>query len=51
MVEANPSAESYAEAVKTLRLLGYLPGADALLRHALTLHPESAVLRDLVGAN
>lgn len=47
MVEANPSAESYAEAVKTLRLLGYDPGAAALLRHARSLHPESALLRDL----
>ncbi len=47
MVDANPSAESYAEAVKTLRLLGYNPGADALLRHARALHPESMVLRDL----
>lgn len=47
MVEANPGDRSYAEAVKTLRVLGFDPGARALLGHALGLYPESPRLREL----
>lgn len=47
MVEANPSARSYVEAVKTLRVLGYEPGATSLLRHALSQHPDSPKLQQL----
>jgi arylsulfatase A-like enzyme/Tfp pilus assembly protein PilF len=47
MVAANGSPASYAEAVKTLRVLGDPAGAAALLRHALAVHPESRELRAL----
>lgn len=47
MVEANPGDRSYAEAVKTLRVLGFTQGAESLLGHALGLHPESPALRQL----
>ncbi len=50
MVEARPEAASYAEAVKTLRVLELHPGADSLLRYALGLYPEDAALRDLARA-
>jgi len=49
MVETNESPIAYAEAVKTLRVLGDPAGAQALLRHALALHPESPELRALGG--
>ncbi|HSU83624.1 MAG TPA: sulfatase-like hydrolase/transferase [Thermoanaerobaculia bacterium] len=49
MVEAEGSPAAYAEAVKTLRILGDRQGADALLRHALTVHPGSRELRALAG--
>ena len=49
MVEANPGDRSYEEAVKTLRVLGFRPGADALLRHALGIFPDSPRLRALAG--
>jgi arylsulfatase A-like enzyme/Flp pilus assembly protein TadD len=49
MVEANGSPAAYAEAVKTLRVLGDPQGAAALLRHALTVHPGSKELRALAG--
>lgn len=50
MVEANAgSPAAYAEAVKTLRILGDPQGASALLRHALAIHPESKELRALGG--
>ncbi len=47
MVEAKPAAGSYAEAVKTLRLLEDRPGASSLLRYALHLYPEDEQLRNL----
>jgi choline-sulfatase len=49
MVETNGSPAAYAEAVKTLRVLGDAAGAQALLRHALAIHPESSELRALGG--
>ncbi len=49
MVETNESPAAYAEAVKTLRVLGDPAGAQALLRHALTIHPDSRELRALGG--
>jgi tetratricopeptide (TPR) repeat protein len=50
MVEANGgSPTAYAEAVKTLRILGDPRGASALLRHALAVHPDSKELRALGG--
>lgn len=50
MVEANDRAPvAYAEAVRTLRILGDTGGAAALLRHALTVHPDSRELRGLAG--
>ncbi|MEA2693873.1 MAG: hypothetical protein QOJ16_3260 [Acidobacteriota bacterium] len=49
MVETNESPAAYAEAVKTLRVLGDPGGAQALLRHALSVHPESRELRALGG--
>ncbi len=49
MVAANGSPAAYAEAVKTLRVLGDPAGAAALLRHALAVHPESGELRALGG--
>jgi tetratricopeptide (TPR) repeat protein len=50
MVEADGSPAAYAEAVKTLRILGDPQGAAALLRHALALHPGSKELRALAGS-
>jgi len=47
MVEANGSPAAYAEAVKTLRVLGDPQGAADLLRHALAVHPDSKELRAL----
>ena len=41
------SPAAYAEAVKTLRILGDPQGAAALLRHALTVHPGSKELKAL----
>ena len=49
MVEATGSPAAYAEAVKTLRVLGDPQGAAALLRHALAVHPDSKELRALAG--
>jgi arylsulfatase A-like enzyme/Tfp pilus assembly protein PilF len=49
MVAVNGSPGAYAEAVKTLRVLGDPAGAAALLRHALAVHPESRELRALGG--
>ena len=49
MVEARPSPEAYAEAVRTLRALRLDPGADSLLRYALGLFPESQELRSLTS--
>jgi len=49
MIETNESPAAYAEAVKTLRVLGDPAGAQALLRHALALHPDSRELRALGG--
>ena len=49
MVEGEGSPAAYAEAVKTLRILGDPAGATALLRHALAVHPESRELRALRG--
>jgi arylsulfatase A-like enzyme/Flp pilus assembly protein TadD len=50
MVKANESPAAYAEAVRTLRVMGNPQGAAALLRYALTLHPESKELRTLAVA-
>ena len=47
MVEARPAAGSYAEAVKTLRVLELEPGARSLLRYARKLYPEDEQLREL----
>jgi choline-sulfatase len=48
MVEANTeSPAAFAEAVKTLRVLGDAQGAADLLRYARGRHPESAELRAL----
>ena len=47
MVSARPEPGSYVEAVKTLRALRFDPGAQALLRYALGLFPESRELRRL----
>ena len=48
MVEGNAgSPAAFAEAVKTLRVLGDSQGAADLLRYALSRHPESAELRAL----
>jgi choline-sulfatase len=49
MVEGDGSPAAYAEAVKTLRILGDPAGAAALLRHALAVHPGSRELRALAG--
>jgi choline-sulfatase len=49
MVEGEGSPAAYAEAVKTLRILGDPAGAAALLRHALAVHPGSRELRALNG--
>ncbi|HTQ79079.1 MAG TPA: sulfatase-like hydrolase/transferase, partial [Thermoanaerobaculia bacterium] len=50
MVEGSgSSAIAYAEAVKTLRILGDPAGARSLLQHALAVHPESRELRALGG--
>ena len=49
MVENQRSPAAYVAAVKTLRILGDPQGADALLRHAMALHPESKELRGLAG--
>jgi hypothetical protein len=46
-VEASPTPASYAEAVKTLRLLQDRRGADSLLRYALGRYPQSPELREL----
>ncbi|MFL6236393.1 MAG: sulfatase-like hydrolase/transferase [Thermoanaerobaculia bacterium] len=50
MVEAEGSPAAYAEAVKTLRILGDPQGAAALLRHAFAVHPGSRELRALAGS-
>jgi len=48
MVESQgESPAACAEAVSTLRVLGDAPGAAALLRHALELHPDSSQLHAL----
>jgi choline-sulfatase len=48
MVESQGgSPAAYAEAVNALRVMGDAPGATALLRHALELHPGSSQLRAL----
>ncbi|HET9208937.1 MAG TPA: sulfatase-like hydrolase/transferase [Thermoanaerobaculia bacterium] len=49
MVETEGSPAAYAEAVRTLRILGDPRGAAALLRHALAVHPGSRELRALAG--
>lgn len=49
MIENQRSPAAYAAAVKTLRILGDPQGAAALLRHAMTLHPDSKELRALAG--
>lgn len=50
MVEAHPSPASYAEAVKTLRVLKDPQGASGLLGYALQKFPDSKELRSLRGS-
>jgi choline-sulfatase len=47
LVETNPTPDAYAEAVKTLRLVGDQRSASGLLRHALGRYPDSRALREL----
>lgn len=47
MVEANPTAAAYGEAVETLQVLGDDRSAAALLRRARRLFPEDPGLREL----
>jgi arylsulfatase A-like enzyme/Flp pilus assembly protein TadD len=49
MVENQRSPAAYVAAVKTLRILGDPQGAAALLRHAMSMHPDSKELRALAG--
>ena len=49
LVESQKSPAAYIAAVKTLRILGDEQQAAALLRYALTIHPESKELRALAG--
>ncbi|MGH9379608.1 MAG: tetratricopeptide repeat protein, partial [Thermoanaerobaculia bacterium] len=49
MVEANPTPTAYAEAVRTLRLIGDPRAAAAVLQQALRRWPESRELRELAG--
>jgi arylsulfatase A-like enzyme/Flp pilus assembly protein TadD len=47
MVESNPGPESYAEAVRTLEVLGDPRSARGLLAQARSLYPDSELLRSL----
>ena len=49
LVESQRSPAAFAAAVKTLRILGDPQGAAALLRHGMSLHPDSKELRALAG--
>ncbi len=49
MVDAAPAPESYAEAVKTLRVLEDPSAARSLLDYARRLYPEDARLRELAA--
>ena len=49
LVESNGSPAAYAEAVRTLRILGDPQGAAALLRHGRAVHPDSKELQALGG--
>lgn len=49
LIESNGSPAAYAEAVRTLRILGDPQGAAALLRHGRAVHPDSKELRALGG--
>lgn len=49
LIEANPTAAAYAEAVRTLRALGDERSADAVLAQARRRWPDDAELRDLAG--
>jgi arylsulfatase A-like enzyme len=49
MVQSQNSPAAYVAAVKTLRILGDPQQAAALLRYALSIHPDSKELRALAG--
>jgi arylsulfatase A-like enzyme/Flp pilus assembly protein TadD len=49
MVEANPTPQAYAEAVKTLRVLNDPRSASSLLRYALGRFPGDPALRNLTA--
>jgi hypothetical protein len=49
MVETNPSPAAYAEAVRTLRLLGDERSASIVLRNAISRWPDSDELRKLAA--
>lgn len=49
MVERESSPGAYAEAVRTLRVVGDPQGAARLLRYALSLFPQNQELRSLAG--
>jgi tetratricopeptide (TPR) repeat protein len=49
MVDRDKSPGAYAEAVRTLRVVGDAQGAAQLLRYALSVYPESRELRELTG--
>ena len=51
MVESNPSPSSFAEAVKTYRILKDDGGAEKLLRFALSKYPTSAELKALTTSS
>lgn len=49
MVDRDKSPGAYAEAVRTLRVVGDAQGAAQLLRYALSVYPQSRELRELAG--
>ncbi len=49
LVESQKSPAAFAAAVKTLRVLGDPQGAAALLKHGITMYPNSKELRELAG--
>jgi tetratricopeptide (TPR) repeat protein len=49
MVERESSPGAYAEAIRTLRVVGDPQGADRLLGYALSLFPKNQELRSLAG--
>jgi hypothetical protein len=49
MVERESSPGAYAEAIRTLRVVGDPQGAARLLGYALSLFPQNPELRSLAG--